>query len=33
MAIIIGYKAINPLSMEHRDEYLAHTICHILYFL
>ncbi len=24
---------INPLSMEHRAEYLAHTICHILEFL
>jgi hypothetical protein len=24
---------INPLSMEHRAEYLAHTICRILEFL
>ncbi len=24
---------INPLPMEHRAEYLAHTICHILEFL
>ncbi len=24
---------INPLSMEHRAEYLARTICHILEFL
>jgi hypothetical protein len=34
MAIIVGYEApINPLSMEHRAEYVARTIRCILDFL
>ncbi len=36
MAITVGYKAqlsFNPLSMEHRAEYLARTIRRILEFL
>jgi hypothetical protein len=34
MAIIIDYKAQStPFSMEHRAEYLAHTIRRILDFL